>query len=247
VDLADTDQVVSAFRQSRPAAVLHVAARANVADCERDPETAYGVNTAGSALLAELADAAGARLLLVSTDLVFDGERGGYWEADPPRPLSVYGRTKLQAEQAVFAFRRHAVARVSLLFGPSLTERPAFFDQQLAALRQGRSLALFEDEWRSPVSVPTAARALVALLRSDFCDLVHIGGPERMSRLEMGRRLAAFLGLDASVIAPVTRDSVPGGELRPRDTSLDSSRWRSLFPELPWPGYEDALREMGLS
>src|SRR5439155_22300812 len=103
VDLSDTDAVVAAFRQARPDAVIHAGARARIADCHRDPDHAYRVNTAGSGTLAELSATAGARLLLVSTDLVFDGERAPYREEDPTAPTSVYGLTTSAAETAVLA------------------------------------------------------------------------------------------------------------------------------------------------
>ncbi len=241
VDLADADTVASAFREARPDVVLHAAAMARVGDCHRDPERARRVNTQGSALLAELASASGARLVYVSTDLVFDGERGGYREEDAPSPLSVYGRTKADAEAAVLAAPRAVVVRTSLLFGLSLAGRPSFFEEQFLAIWSGESVTLFEDEWRTPLDLRTAAQALVALARSDVTGLLHLGGPERLSRLEMGRRLAAFLGADPGVFVAVRREQVPAPEPRPRDTSLDSSRWRELFPSHPWPTWEEAL------
>ncbi len=244
VDLASPGAVRAAFAAARPTVVIHTAALARVTDCHRHPRRARRINVEGSALLARLAEQAGARLLHVSTDLVFDGERGNYREDDPPRPLSVYATTKADAEQAVLASRRVAVVRVGPLFGPSLATRTAFFDEQVAALRQRRPLPLFADEWRSPLGLSAAARALLGVACSDFTGLLHLGGPERLSRLEMGRRLAAFLGCDPSAIVSTTRDRMPAAEPRPRDTSLDSSRWRGLFPDQPWPGWEDALREM---
>ena len=75
---------------------------------------------------------------------------------------------------------------------------------------------------------------------------MHLGGPERMSRFEMGTRLAKFLGRDPSVFVPARRDEIPAAEPRPRDTSLNSARWRSLFPDQPWPCFEDALRDMDM-
>src|SRR3954469_18015415 len=242
VDLADPDGVAGAFRETRPDVIIHSAALARVGDCHRDPGRAWRVNAAGSAALAELAAASGARLVLVSTDMVFDGTQAPYREQAPPPPLSAYGRSRAAAEAAVLVGPRSAVARVSLLFGPALSGRPGFFDEQDAALRQGGPLTLFSDEWRTPLDLPTAARALVALARSDFTGLLHVGGPERLSRLEAGHRLAAFLGADPSVIVAARRDQAPAAEPRPRDLSLDSSRWRGLFPGLPWPGWEEALR-----
>jgi dTDP-4-dehydrorhamnose reductase len=244
VDLGAAAAVAAAFREAHPVAVIHAAAVTNVAACFRDPDRASRVNAEGTRLLAELAAGARARLLLVSTDLVFDGERGWYAEHDSPAPLSVYGRTKVAAEKAVLAVPGGAVARVSLLFGPSLVGQPAFFDQQAAALRARRPIPLFEDEWRTPLSLRTAAGALTALVAGDVEGLVHVGGPERMSRLEMGRRLAAVIGCDPSTIVPARRAQAAADESRPRDTSLDASRWRSCFPGLPWPDFEEALREM---
>jgi dTDP-4-dehydrorhamnose reductase len=246
VDLTDPDRVAFAFRQEPPDVILHLAALARTGECQQDPHRARRVNVDGCTALLDLAGQMKTRLLYVSSDLVFDGSKGWYREQDPPAPLSTYGRTKRAAEELVQAVPYGVIARVSLLFGPTLTGRVGFFDEQLAALRERRPARFFVDEWRTPLSLLTAARALVALAESDFTGLIHLGGPERLSRLEMGQRTAALLGLDASAIVPVTRDSVPAPEPRPRDTSLDSGLWRGLFPRQPWPCYEEALREMAL-
>jgi dTDP-4-dehydrorhamnose reductase len=244
VDLADPDAVAGAFADARPHVVLHAAALARVADCQCDPERARRVNAGAAATLTGLTQAARARLVLVSTDLVFDGERGGYREDDPPNPHSIYGRTKAEAEAAALTAPRAAVARLSLLFGPSLTGRPTFFDDQVSALRGGRPVALFRDEWRTPLDLETAARALVALAFSHVVGLIHLGGPERLSRLEMGRKLAAALHADASRLIAADRADVPSPEPRPRDCSLDSSFWRALFPQVAWPTHDEALRRL---
>jgi dTDP-4-dehydrorhamnose reductase len=88
---------------------------------------------------------------------------------------------------------------------------------------------------------------MIAAAWSDVTGILHIGGPERMSRLEMGRRLAVLLRADPSVIAPIRRDQAPAAEPRPRDASLDSSRWRRLFPGLAWPTWEESLKDFGQS
>ncbi len=128
--------------------------------------------------------------MYVSTDLVFDGEHAPYREDDPPAPLSVYGRSKAHAETALQAFPRIAIVRVSLLYGPSLTDRPTVLDRQRQAILAGEPLTLFDDEWRTPLDLPTAARALLAVAESDYTGILHVGGLERLSRLEMGERLA---------------------------------------------------------
>jgi dTDP-4-dehydrorhamnose reductase len=183
VELADGDTIASAFVEARPTAVIHAAALASVVECHRDPERAEQVNVRASGVLAELAGRAGARLVFTSTDLVFDGARGGYREEDAAAPLSIYGRSKRAAEQVVQSMPGTAVARLSLLYGPTVVGRPSFFDEQLLALRQRRPVRLFADEWRTPLTCAAAASALLRLVESDFGGLVHIGGPVRVSVL----------------------------------------------------------------
>ncbi|MGH9677838.1 MAG: SDR family oxidoreductase, partial [Candidatus Acidiferrum sp.] len=179
LDLMDHKSVSSAFQEARPDVVLHAAAMARVADCHRDPALAYRVNAGGTEVLARLSAQCGARLVLVSTDLIFDGEKPPYVESDPPSPLSCYGRTKQDAELAALRCPRCAVARVSLLFGPGLAGKPTFFDEILAALRGGKPVELFQDEWRTPLDMSTAALALLALAKSEYTGVLHLGGPER--------------------------------------------------------------------
>jgi dTDP-4-dehydrorhamnose reductase len=244
VELADPKRIRSAFKAARPGLVIHAGAVASPAECYQDPPWARQINVEASAILADLAAREGARLLLISSDLVFDGEQGNYRETDIPGPISVYGHTKLAAEHAVLAHPRHLVARVSLLFGPTLVARPSFFDEQVSALRERRACNLFSDEWRTPLGLMFAAQALVALVNSDFEGTIHIGGPERLSRVDMGLRLARALHRDSSVFTGVSRKSVGSREPRPRDLSLNSTLWEQLFPDEPWPDFEDALEAM---
>jgi dTDP-4-dehydrorhamnose reductase len=244
VDLRQTNQVVAAFRDANPELVIHAAAMSGVGDCFRDPAQARQINTTATRLLAELAARHSARMIYVSTDLIFSGDKGSYVETDCPAPLSVYGQTKASAERSVLDHARHLVLRISLLFGPSINGRPAFFEQQIQALKNGGPCTLFRDEWRTPLNLQTAAEGLLDALGTEVTGILHFGGPQRMTRLEMGLRLARFLGRDESAIQAVDRDEVPAAEPRPRDTSLDSQRWCQLFPDSPRLEYEDALRVM---
>ena len=246
VDMGNPDALVAAYQDANPSIVIHSAAISRIDDCYRDPTTARRVNVEGTALLADLCQRAGSRLVYISTDLVFDGERGGYRESDRPSPLSVYGRTKYEAEQPVLAGDRSVVVRSSLLFGPALSGRASFFDLQLRSLRGGTPLALFEDEWRTPSSLLATARTLLAIAESDFCGIMHVGGPERLSRWDMGQRLAAALGEDTSAFTKLKQADLPMPEPRPRDVSLDCRLLREKFPDTPWPTWEEALQEFGL-
>ena len=247
VDLRKVDEVVTAFRAAKPDVVIHAGAMSGVGDCFRDPTHARQTNTTATRLLAEMTDRQPARFVFVSTDLVFKGEKSWYRETDCPAPLSVYGQSKASAERAVLDHRRHLVLRISLLYGPSINDRPSFFDQQIQALRRGTPCTLFADEWRSPLSLRTAARGLLIAAGSDVSGILHLGGPERMSRLEMGQRVARVLGRDDAHIKSASRDDVPAAEPRPRDTSLNSDRWYELLPDPERRDFETSLGDLGVA
>jgi dTDP-4-dehydrorhamnose reductase len=246
VDLGKPEEAACLFHAARPEAVIHAAAIARIDLCHSDPRQAERVNVTGTRTLVELCRQSRTRLVYVSTDLVFDGQRGGYQEVDPPSPLSVYGRTKAAGETPVLEYEAGAVVRVSLMFGPPVNGRPNFFQTQIRSLENRSPMTLFVDEWRTPLSFYAAARGLVAVAESDYCGLLHLGGPQRMSRYEMGQRLAAALGRDASVFRQARQADVPGPEPRPRDVSLDSSRFRRRFADVDWPGWNEALAAMGI-
>lgn len=247
VQLRDTDQVVSAFQAADPQLIIHAGAMSGVSDCFRDPALARQTNVTATRLLVEMAEKHSARIVYVSTDLVFNGEKDLYDESDCPAPLSVYGQTKANAERCILSGSRHLVLRVSLMFGPAINGRPSFFQQQISALRANTSCRLFRDEWRTPLDLQTAATGLLDVATSDTTGILHFGGPQRMSRLEMGQRLARHLGSPESLIQAIDREDAPANEPRPRDTSLDSRRWCARFPGSPRLDYEAALHQMGLS
>jgi dTDP-4-dehydrorhamnose reductase len=245
VDVRDASAVDACVERVQPDVVVHAAALSAAADCARDPAEARAVNVLGTANVARASARAGARLVHVSTDLVFDGEQAPYTETAAVSPLSVYGRTKADAELEALRAPASVVVRVSLLFGPQRTERRGFFDAQLVALRSGEPITLFDDEWRTPRSFRSAAAALAAVAGGTLTGIVHAGGPERMSRWEMGLRLARRLGIEAPPVTRLSRLSV-GGEPRARDVSLDSALLARAHPELSRRSFEDELGAMGL-
>ena len=185
----------------------------------------------------------------MSTDLVFDGERAPYDEGAQTAPTSVYGRSKRTAEQEVtLRTPNHAIVRTSLLFGPALGERQGFFDRQLDAVRaRGPRMALFEDEWRTPLSLRAAAEALVAVaLEADLRGTLHVGGPERLSRYEMGARLARSLGAEPDTVFTRASRLDVGGEPRPRDVSLEASMFRRAFPRVATDDFDRECARMGI-
>lgn len=225
-DLTD-EQLESRLEAVGPQVVIHSAAMSAISDCLRQPEMADLVNHQASARLGRWCAVHGVRMVYVSTDMVFDGERAPYNEDSPAEPLSEYGRSKLRGERAVLE-QGHLVARVALMVGPARGSGQSYFDQLLANLRAGQPVSLFQDEWRGMISYADAAEALLLLARGSATGLVHLAGP-RLSRLEMGRLLAAQLGVPELVSAG-QRSDYPSPEPRPRDLTMTSGRWNELLP-----------------
>jgi dTDP-4-dehydrorhamnose reductase len=242
VDLLDPGSVTAALDSVRPDAVLHCAALADADRCHRDPDLAWRLNTEAPAWLARLCARLGLRLVALSTDLVFPGTRPGSREDDAPAPILHYARTKLDGERAVL--REHpsaAVARIALVIGRGHGRRGSASEAIAWALRAGRPLRLYSDQYRTPVDPESVAAAAGALLRGSQTGLFHLGGPERVSRYELGTRVAAALGLDGALIEEARQADESPQVPRPLDVSLDSSR---AARELAyWPrGIDDAIR-----
>ena len=153
--------------------VVHLAAMTDVDRCEREPRLAEEVNGAGSRNVAAAARAADARVIGVSTEYVFDGTAPGeYTEADQPRPLSVYGRTKLAGEEALLAAGQNTIVRTSWVYGDGRN----FIRTILRAASSGRALAVVDDQVGRPTAADDLARAIVHLLSIDRPRLLHVTG-----------------------------------------------------------------------
>jgi dTDP-4-dehydrorhamnose reductase len=226
LDLADPDSIRRVFDAVRPAAVVHAGAIAGPDECERDPALARRVNADATKVLAELCGRAGSRLVLISTDLVFDGEKGRYDEDDEPRPLSVYGRVKLEAEEAALACAPGAVAvRISAAYGRPLGGRPCFVDELAAALSRGEAVAAFTDQWRSPTAADRLPEVVLRLLAEPgLGGVFHWSGADRATRFETAAALCRVFGWDEGLVRPSRMNDKRTLAARPRDSSLDSSR-----------------------
>lgn len=243
VRLENLEDFRQRFRALQPSGVLHIAAMANVNECFRDPSLAEQINHQATSAIAELA-ATHCRFVHVSTDMIFGGDKAPYREHDPVAPLSEYGRSKARAEQALARWPRTCIARMSLLFGPALGDPLMFFDQLVATLRGGQPFSLFVDEYRTPLSLSAAARALCDLVGSDCTGVWNVGGSERVSRYEFGQRLAAYLKVRPELVQRASRLDNAAPEPRPADLSLDSTRFRNQFPGFRSQTLEQAFEEL---
>jgi dTDP-4-dehydrorhamnose reductase len=245
--LEDEPALARLLDAERPDAVVHAAALAQLERCHEAPAAAAAINSILPGRLARACRARGLRLVALSTDLVFSGERAPLTEQDPAQPRSVYGRTKLAGEEAVLAEHPEAaIARIALVIGRGHGPRASASEAVAWALRAGRRPLLFGDEHRTPVDPVSVAHAVTLLLERGGAGRYHLGGLERVSRYELGRRAALALGLDVLALLLGRQADYAASEPRPADVSLDSTRASRELGWRPRP-LDEALSDSRLS
>jgi dTDP-4-dehydrorhamnose reductase len=222
LDVADAAAVEAAFEAARPALVVNASAYTAVDRAEDEPEEAHRVNQHGPRVLAEASAKRGVPLLHVSTDYVFDGEKGApYVESDPVHPLGVYGASKLAGEAEVRrANPRHWIVRTAWLY--SAVGKNFALSIRAAAEREP-ALRVVDDQWGSPTYAPHLARALARLIEAEDYGTHHLANAGVTNRCEFARALLAAVGSETPV-EPVPTSAWPTRARRPRNTALASER-----------------------
>jgi len=242
MNLEDPGSIAGVAREVKPDILIHSAAYTDVDGCELNKAKAYRVNYLGTELLVK-AFRDLEYFVYISTDYVFDGERGLYKEEDLPAPVNYYGLSKLLGETAVRAVlsERSIIVRVSGLYGYSPTGKKNFGIIALEKLLRREPVEAFVDQWLSPTYIRFLAGALVKLTELKPTGILHLAG-ERLSRYEFAVSLASVLGVEEELVKPRPLDSIKFPARRPRDSSLDVSKARDLG--LTLPPVLDSLKDM---
>lgn len=241
LDVGDRRAVHERVAAEKPATIIHAAAMTDVDGCERDPDAAFRMNALGTLHVAEAAESIGARLIAISTDFVFDGEKPSpYFEQDAPNPLSVYGESKLAGEQhALRVSSRALVVRTAWLYGPGGRN---FVDTILRMGEAGQPLRVVADQAGSPTWAPDLADALARLIDAPVSGVVHVANAGHATRYELARRALDAAGLESVRVEPVTTQEMPRPAARPRHAVL-GSRVLAAAGIVPLRHWEDALAE----
>lgn len=204
LDVTDRKAVQRLVEEFQPEVIVNTAALTNVDLCETSREAAWKVNVIGVENLVHAGKLAGARIIQLSTDYVFDGKSGPYAEEDRPNPLSYYGRTKLAAENLLKTSTvDHAIVRTMVLYGQARKVKPNFGTWLVKELSEGRAVRVVSDQSGNPTLVDDLAFAIVKILELRKSGVYHVAGPDIMSRLEFARRLAGAFAFDPKLITAV--------------------------------------------
>ena len=227
-DLRDAAGVRQIVTELRPDVVVHAQAMSNVDQAQEDPPAARAMNVDTTRHLADAAAETSAVLITISTDYVFDGTKGSpYDEADVPRPLSVYGDTKLQSERVTLALASGFVVRVGTLFGPG---RATFCERVITQAHAAQPVEAFEDQVTSPTFTDDVAETLAKLVR--LMDgpggavlpsrVLHVANTGACSRVEFARTIIQFVGGSTACLRPVRMTDQQRPAPRPAYSALTS-------------------------
>ncbi|MBU1741764.1 MAG: dTDP-4-dehydrorhamnose reductase [Proteobacteria bacterium] len=235
-DVTDLGACRAALGSIRPEVVINAAAYTTVDQAEAEPEAAHAVNEQGAKNLALACRDIGAGLVHLSTDYVFDGLADRpYLESDPPRPLSVYGQSKLAGERAVRKILPKAlIVRASWLFGPGKTN---FVKKMLDRARAGEPLRVVNDQRGCPTFSLDLAAAIRSLIQGGHQGLFHVAGSGEATWFDLTRAALEAAGLDPARVEPIKATGLDLPARRPAYSVLDCRRYEAATGRTmpPWP------------
>lgn len=238
VDFNDQKDILNLLNHVKPDVVINAGGITAVELAEAKTQEASRVNVEAVKTIADWCDDYRTRLIQFSTDFVFDGQLKSYCETDKTNPLSHYGQTKLESEIVALRLNSSAVIRTSLVYGAtnrmSRSNFPIWIYNELS---KGKKLTITADQYRSPTYIDDLAMAVIDLIDHDFCGVMHIAGPERLSVYDFALKVLDHVQLSSNQLIPITTEMANQIVKRPLSTGLDiriaaeSIRYNPLTPQ----------------
>ncbi len=235
LDITNLDEVYTKIKSLQPEVIIHAAGYTNIDKCEESPEIAYEVNTLGTRNVAEISQELGNKLVYISSDYVFDGEKGSpYKETDKQNPINVYGRTKFDGEKEILKnVDKHFIVRTAWLFG----HKGKNFIQSTLSLASKKSIMnVVDDQISSPTYGLDLAHALKMLLNTEDYGIYHFVNDGDCSWYQLAQEICRLRKIEAK-LNPITTEDLKWKAARPKNSSLSNN---SNIPLRPW---QEALEE----
>ena len=233
MDLTSSEQIIKTIERIKPDAIIHLAAITNVDQCETEKDMTLLINAKATETISKQAAKQSAFFLYVSTDYVFDGERGMKNETDKPNPVDFYGKSKVEGEKAVMDMASSwCIARTSTPFGWHKTRKsfPVFVAENL---RKKKEIKVVTDQYTAPTYVPNLSKMLIEIATRQIVGIIHVAGATRISRYEIASLVASKLSLDKKFLKQTSIKDMNWTAKRPKDSSLDVSKATTILREKP--------------
>lgn len=229
LDLTSPERFTRQLRDLAPDVVVHTAGMTSVEQCEQLPLEAERANAGLAQYVASATRQLGIKLVHISTDHLFAGNRPQSSEKDEPQPLNVYARTKLRAEDLIRGIDPQALIIRTNFFGWGHVYRQSFSDWIIQSLRAGREITMFDDVFFTPVLADDLALATHEIIAQGASGVYNVVGEERISKYDFAYKVATCFGLSHALIKRGQIGKSRLSVLRPRDMSLDNMKVRGLL------------------
>ena len=234
LDLLDLEGIHKIFKKIQPDIVIHSAALTDVEKCEVEQKLANSINVKATEVIAKEIENISGYLMYISTDYVFDGNKGLYKETDLTNPLSNYGITKLSGEKIIQdKTSRWSIIRTSTPFGKHYLKKtfPVWVYENL---KINKKINILENQFTSPTYVPNLSEMILEIIFHRLEGFFHLAGSTKISRFEFAKMIATKFDLNLSLLNPVKIDSMPWKAIRPIDSSLDISKINTVLKTKPY-------------
>lgn len=221
MDFKDPFAVHDIFEKYKPVLVIHAGAMTKADECEQQQWQAYLTNVEGTVTVLVNAGVQKSFFIFISTDFVFDGKKGLYKEEDIVGPVNFYGKTKIEAEDAVKEYNYDwAIVRTSLVYGKSIAGRGNILTVVKEKLENGEEYKVVDDQLRTPTYVEDLAGGIVSIIEKRATGIYHLSGMDKLSPYQMACNTADYLHFDKSPIKKVTAADFSQPAKRPLNTTF---------------------------
>jgi dTDP-4-dehydrorhamnose reductase len=235
LDITDGTALKQLFEKTKPDVVVHSAALTDVDKCEKERDLAWKINVESTSNIAQLCHKHNCFLVYISTDYVFNGEKGNYRETEQTAPINNYGLTKLKGEEEIKKSKaEYCIARTSVIYGSNpAAGKINFALWLLEKLRKKEEAKTVIDQWNSPTFNTNLAEMVLEILERRITGTFHLAGATRLTRHEFAQKIAETFNLDQNLLRPTSSEKMPWIAKRPRDTSLSVEKAKQTLKNKP--------------
>ena len=241
LDIRSKSSIKKVLSDIDPDVILNLAALTDVDGCELDPQQAKDINFSGVKNLCR--DFSG-HFIQISTDYVFDGKSGPYSEEDEPNPKSVYGKTKLFADNWLLDnYSKSTIIRTNILYSYTKRTKASFLKWVVDSLNDNQNIKVVNDQWNNPTWTESLSSVIYKIIDNQAFDLYHYGDRDILNRFDFSILISKVFNLDSSLIMPISSDELNQIAPRPRKSGLITKKIESELGIIP-KSVETSLNEI---
>ena len=227
LDISDHKKISDLIDKEKPDIVINCAGRNDIDFLEKNPEQAIAINSIGPEIIAKKCEECNSRLVHISTDSIFDGQKGMYDENDVPNPKNIYAKTKLEGEKKVTKECSNSVIVRTNFYGID-NSRKYLFNNMLEKLKQKQDIIGFDDVHFTPLSVENLSQQITDVTFSNYKGIIHLGSDKKISKYEFCKSMAQKLGFGENYVKQGSIDDFSFIAERPKNTSLNNKVSKSI-------------------